>query len=219
MLSCELQTSRFCTGVDRYGSSVCRDCASQSQEDAAFNLGTRAQGIVSVLMIRRFKNPFCTWHILRKSLIDERIENGQVVSLDFLEVEDSAMPATGVQVTFRGMQSSAQIRAEVEERIKKLERVCDRITRCRVTIQKPHQHHLKGNPYQVTVDITVPDHEVVVSKGTDKDRIYNNLYAALRDAFDASQRRLEQYVKQSRLGTRRSPPLLVQGFTPPTLSA
>lgn len=118
------------------------------------------------------------------------------------------MPATGVQVVFRGMESSPRVCAEVNERIKKLERVCDRITRCRVTIQKPHQHHSKGNPFHVTVDIAIPDREVVVSKGRGGNGVYTNIYAAIRDAFDSSQRSLEQYIKQSRVGSRRTSPVM-----------
>ena len=102
-----------------------------------------------------------------------------------------------VQVTFRGMSPSPAIESRVRERAEKLERFHDHITSCRIAIEAPHQHHHKGQIYSVRIDLTVPGAELVVNHGAE-DHAHEDVYVAIRDAFDAAARRLEDNARRQR---------------------
>jgi cold shock CspA family protein len=69
---------------------------------------------------------------------------------------------------------------------------------CRVVVEAQHQHHHKGNLYHVRVDITVPGHELVVSRDPKDHQAHQDVYVAIRDAFDAARRQLEDYARKLR---------------------
>jgi ribosome-associated translation inhibitor RaiA/cold shock CspA family protein len=98
-----------------------------------------------------------------------------------------------LQVTFRNMQHSAVIEASINEKAFKLDRFYDRIMSCRVVVEAPQRRHHQGNLYSVRIDITVPGKELAVSRQEDADA-----YVAVRDAFDAAVRLLEEHGRQAR---------------------
>ena len=63
---------------------------------------------------------------------------------------------TPLQIAFHNMDSSPAIETAIRERVAKLEQFYDRITRCRVTFDAPHQHKTHGKRYQVRIDIAGP---------------------------------------------------------------
>lgn len=103
-----------------------------------------------------------------------------------------------LEVTFRGLDSSPTVEANVHERVEKLERFCDEIIGCRVMIEAPHRHHHKGNIYHVRIDLTLPGKEIVIKRDPKRDQAHEDIYVALRDAFDAARRRVEDYVRRRR---------------------
>jgi cold shock CspA family protein len=84
-----------------------------------------------------------------------------------------------------------------------LEQYYDRITSCRVVVEKEHRRHQKGNLYRVSVDLLVPGKELVVSRKGPKNHAHEDVYVAIRDAFGAATRQLEDYVR-SRQGKVKS---------------
>src|SRR6516165_6609222 len=103
-----------------------------------------------------------------------------------------------LQTVFRNMKKSEWIEQAVQERANKLESFCNRITRCRVTIQMPHRHHHQGNLFQVRIEMTVPGREFVVNQECDEHAAYQDFNVALRDAFDSARRQLENYMRRRR---------------------
>jgi ribosomal subunit interface protein len=103
-----------------------------------------------------------------------------------------------LQVVFHNMEPSAAVEANIRERAQKLERFYDRITSCRVTVEAPHKHHHKGNIYHVAVDIVVPDAEIVVSRTPHENHAHEDVYVAVRDAFNSARRKLEDYEARRR---------------------
>jgi len=57
----------------------------------------------------------------------------------------------------------------------------------------PHKHHQQGKQFNVRIDIGVPGSEIVVNRDHAED-----VYVALRDAFDAAKRQLEDYARKMR---------------------
>ncbi|MFZ0257493.1 MAG: HPF/RaiA family ribosome-associated protein [Gammaproteobacteria bacterium] len=103
-----------------------------------------------------------------------------------------------LQIAFRNVDSSAAVEAYVRERAEKLDKFYDRIMACRVVIEVPHRHHHKGNLYRARIDLTVPDGELVFSKEPGDEHAHEDIYVAIRDAFDGAQRQLEDYVRRRR---------------------
>lgn len=113
-----------------------------------------------------------------------------------------------LQITFRNLDRSEAVEAAIREHAAKLEKYCDQIMGCRVTVEAPHKHHRHGNRYQVRVDVTAPDAELVASREPDEHHAYTDVYVAIRDAFDAIRRQLEDYERRRRRQskTHEAPP-------------
>ncbi len=109
-----------------------------------------------------------------------------------------------LQVTFRDMPRSDAVEAEIRRRAEKLEEFCDRIMSCRVTVETPAAHKHQGKLFSVHVDVKVPGEEIASTRRHE----HEDVYVAIRDAFDAVRRRLEDYVRRSRGETKRHEPLL-----------
>lgn len=103
-----------------------------------------------------------------------------------------------LEITFRNMDPSPAVEADVKQKAAKLDEFFDRIMACRVAIEKGHKHHRKGNLYHVRIDLTVPDGELVVNREPDAHHAHEDVYVAVRDAFDAMRRRLEDFSRQVR---------------------
>ncbi len=100
------------------------------------------------------------------------------------------------QISFQGMEPSADVQARVMDRIAKLEEFHNRITSCRVVISAPHRHGRKGRIYTVHIDVGVPGRELVVNREPGKDHAHEDVFVAIRDAFNAMQRQLEDHVRK-----------------------
>lgn len=102
------------------------------------------------------------------------------------------------QITFRDMDPSPAIEEYAMERAAKLDRFCDSIQRCHVTIEVPHRHHLHGKRYNVRIDVTVPGAEIVVARDPAENIAHEEVHAAIDAAFDDAQRRIEDHVRRRR---------------------
>ncbi len=103
-----------------------------------------------------------------------------------------------LQIVFRNMEPSAAIEAAVRERADKLDLFYEHIMSCRVVIELHHRHHHQGNIYHVRVDVKVPEAEIVASREPAEHHAHEDVYVAIRDAFNAVRRRLEDYIRRRR---------------------
>ena len=103
-----------------------------------------------------------------------------------------------IEIDFDGMQPSEFIARRIQERAAKLEHRFDRIVSCRVTVQAPHQRRSRGNLYNVRIVMHVPGAALVINRDPGQDQAHEDVYVAIRDAFDAAERRLEDYVRKLR---------------------
>lgn len=108
-----------------------------------------------------------------------------------------------LQITFHNLEPSEFIEKAAREHAEKLEQFHDQIISCRVSIEAPHKHQNKGILYHVTIDIRVPGDEIVVSRMPDDEHAHEDVYVAMRDAFNAARRQLKQYVQKRRGQVKR----------------
>lgn len=107
-----------------------------------------------------------------------------------------------LQITFRNMLPSAAVRTNIEQHAEKLARLHDRLMSCRVVIRAPHRHHRKGKLYQVSIDAKVPGTEIAVNRDPGSHHAHQDVYVAVRDAFNALARRLEDVARIRRGDTK-----------------
>jgi cold shock CspA family protein/ribosome-associated translation inhibitor RaiA len=103
-----------------------------------------------------------------------------------------------LQITFRHMDSSEAVAARIRTRAEELERFFDRITSCRVVVECRHPRRQQGNLFHVRVDLGVPGREIVVGRDPAAHHAHEDAHVAVRDAFDAVRRLLEDYVREQR---------------------
>jgi ribosomal subunit interface protein len=99
-----------------------------------------------------------------------------------------------LQITFQNMESSAAVEAKIREKAEKLDRFHEHIMACRVVVEPIGQHHHQGKLYQVRIDLTVPGAEIAVSRDRGLNHAHEDVYVAIRDAFNAARRQLEDQL-------------------------
>lgn len=100
-----------------------------------------------------------------------------------------------LQITFRDIGPSPAVEAAIRERAARLDRFHPHITGCHVTVEGGHRHHHKGHLYKVKISVTIPGGEIVATHAHPRDHAHEDVYVAIRDAFDAVTRQLEDRVR------------------------
>ncbi len=100
---------------------------------------------------------------------------------------------TPLEITEHGLELSEAARRRIEGKARWLERYYDRITGCRVVIEAPRRRLNRGSMYDLRVEVTVPGRELIVKRQAGP-----NLSVAIRDAFSAARRQLEDYARRRR---------------------
>jgi ribosomal subunit interface protein len=98
-----------------------------------------------------------------------------------------------LQITLRDIDASEAVEARIRDKAADLDRYYSQIVSCRVVVEMPAKHKHQGKAFNVRIDIGVPGSEIVVNRDQHED-----LYVALRDAFDAARRQLEDYARTQR---------------------
>jgi ribosomal subunit interface protein len=98
-----------------------------------------------------------------------------------------------LQITGHGVELSEEMREEITERANRLDRFYDRIMRCRVVVDEPKRHPHEGKLYSVHIIMTVPGGEIVTKREQNDD-----LWVAMRNSFNAAQRKLEDFSREQR---------------------
>ena len=103
-----------------------------------------------------------------------------------------------LQITYRDFPRSDALDADIRDKAAKLEQFYDRIMACRVVVEAPHSHHHQGNLFHIRIDLTVPGSELVVKRAPKEHHAHEDPYVAVRDAFDAARRQLQDYARKQR---------------------
>ena len=98
-----------------------------------------------------------------------------------------------LQVSLHGIAQSDALQNAIREKAQKLERYHEHIMSCRVVLELEGRHQHQGRQFKVRIDLKVPNGEIAITKEHDED-----LQIALRDAFDAARRRLEDHLRVQR---------------------
>ena len=105
---------------------------------------------------------------------------------------------TPLEITFRHMDPSPALEARIRRRAEELDQFLAPITACRVVVECQHQRHRQGNLFEVRIDLTVPGGEIVVGRDSGANHAHEDAHVAVRDAFDAARRQLEDHARDRR---------------------
>ena len=122
-----------------------------------------------------------------------------------------------VQVTFRNLAHDEALEQEIRDQVSWLEQFYAGIVRCHVLVEVPHRHRRDGRHFHVRIETTVPGSPPIVvsqdptSHGGMKDveeaahrkedeieSAHRYARVAVREAFDAARRRLEDFAREQR---------------------
>ena len=102
-----------------------------------------------------------------------------------------------VQITFHDVDHSAALETHIREKVARLDELYPHLIGCHVAVEIPHKHRTQGKLFNVRIEAHVPGTQVVVNRDLSED-----VYVALRDAFDAARRQLEDYGRKQRGDTK-----------------
>jgi ribosome-associated translation inhibitor RaiA len=94
---------------------------------------------------------------------------------------------SALQITRDDMPRSAAFDTRIREKVAKLERICPRLTACRVAVTAPYPNQQNRRLFAVRLNIMFPHGEVVVRRDHHED-----VNVLLRDAFVAVRRELDR---------------------------
>ena len=111
-----------------------------------------------------------------------------------------------LEVTFQDVEKTEYLEQLIQEKVAKLEQICDHVISCRIAVEMPQKHQRVGNPYRVRIAIRVPPgHELIVKEEPSKGDIHSDLPRVLREAFDSAARQLKELVERQRGEVKQHP--------------
>jgi ribosomal subunit interface protein len=112
------------------------------------------------------------------------------------------------EITFHDVDRSEWVESYIVERLQRLDKFAQGITRCHVTLSKEQASHNKGNRYSVMVEVRMPpQHDLAVKKQKEIRDMPAQLPAVINLAFGA----IERQVKKTAALRRHEDKKLTQG--------
>jgi len=99
-----------------------------------------------------------------------------------------------LEIVFRDLVPLPSLESEIRRRAVKLEQFVPTLMSCRVVVEASANRHRQGHLYAVRIDVRVPGIELV----TGEHHRSEDIELAVRGAFDAMGRRLEDHVRRRR---------------------
>ena len=109
-----------------------------------------------------------------------------------------------LQITFQDIPNDPLARELIEEKVAKLEMVSPDLQGVRVVVGAPHQRHRARNRFTVRVEMTVPGRELIRSRAQGDHPATENLFVAIREAFQTAERQLVSF-RRNRFESLRAP--------------
>jgi ribosomal subunit interface protein len=103
-----------------------------------------------------------------------------------------------LQISLHGIRRSNALYERIREKAAKLDHYSERVISCHVALELAGKHKHLGKEFAVRIDLKVPGGEIAVTRKHDED-----IQIALRKAFDAARRKLEDHVRKQRGDTKQ----------------
>jgi ribosomal subunit interface protein len=92
-----------------------------------------------------------------------------------------------LQITMRNIEHSEAVEERVSEKANKLNQFSEQLISCSVVVEQNGAHRNNGVLYNVRIHVTMPRKKELIANHNERE----NLYMAIRDAFDDMKRQVE----------------------------
>ncbi len=100
-----------------------------------------------------------------------------------------------LDLTFRDLAGSDAVKGAIQSALDRLGTIYDRIQRCVVVIERPHQSQRHGQGFHVRLQIVMPDRVITIGRDPAHDDDHTNIYVAISDAFRSARRQLHDHAE------------------------
>ena len=108
----------------------------------------------------------------------------------------------GLAISFRDIEHSDAVEQQIREKADKLTSVFDDITGIRAVVAMPHNHSYKGRLAHVSLEVGLPGETVAITHDNHDNSEHENMYVAVRDAFDKAHRKIRK-IHEKRVDKNR----------------
>jgi ribosome-associated translation inhibitor RaiA len=103
------------------------------------------------------------------------------------------------EIVFHDVDRSEWVASYIAERVQRLERFAEGITRCHVTLAQEAAAHNKGNRYSVMIEVRLPpNHDLAAKKQKVIREMHTQLPALINLAFGAIEKQVKKTAQMRR---------------------
>ena len=112
--------------------------------------------------------------------------------------------STPLEISFHGLEKSDAVEARIRDKFHRLQQHFERITYARVVVETPRKHSPTAKVFHVKIELGLPGQKpLVVSHETEIDAARTDVSLAIRDAFVAARRRLDDLAAKIKHPAKR----------------
>ena len=100
-----------------------------------------------------------------------------------------------IKITYRNIDPSPAVEADIRKHAEKLEEFDARIQWCNVSVEALGKHQQKGRQYKIAVNLGLPGTTITANRAGPHDPAHKDIYVAIRDAFGALGRQVEDHAR------------------------
>lgn len=100
-----------------------------------------------------------------------------------------------IKITYRNIDPSDAVEQNIRGQAEKLVEFDDRIHWCNVSVEAEGKHQHKGRIYRIMINIGVPGKTITTNRAGPHNPAHADIYVAIRDAFNAAKRQVEDYSR------------------------
>lgn len=112
--------------------------------------------------------------------------------------------STPLEISFHGLEKSDAVEARIRDKFRRLLQHFERITHARVVVQTPRKHSPTAKVFHVKIELGLPGQKpLIISNEADADHARTDVSLAIRDAFAAARRRLDDVAAKIKHPAKR----------------
>ena len=100
-----------------------------------------------------------------------------------------------IKITYRNIDPSDAVEQNIRTHAEKLEEFDNRIHWCNVAVEAEGKHQHKGRIYRISINLGVPGKTITTNRAGPHNPAHEDIYVAIRDAFNAAKRQVEDYAR------------------------
>jgi len=100
-----------------------------------------------------------------------------------------------IKITYRNIDPSEAVEQNIRDHAEKLEDFDNRIHWCNVAVEAEGKRQQKGRIYRIMINLGVPGKTITTNRAGPHNPAHEDIYVAIRDAFAAAQRQVEDYAR------------------------